>query len=316
MNRTDRLLAIVLELQARRTQRAEDLAATFEISKRTVYRDIQALCEAGVPVVAMPGRGYGLIEGYFLPPLQFTSDEAVMLLLGCEVVGQQFDTEYRTAAQGGARKIAGVLSDDLRGAVDDLRASLRFVAIGTEAPGVIAHLEQLRRAILRRQSVRIRYAARQPSADSPAERTVDPYGLAHVVGVWYLTGYCHERRGLRQFRVNRIDELVLLDAYFRRPPHFSMQHHMPPDDRTVVARVRFDPAVTRWVREARSFYVVDEEETPDGLLVTLRARQERDVVPWLLSWGRQVQVVEPESLRALLYEEATALLRNLQQAAA
>ncbi len=74
MNRTDRLLAIVLELQGRGKRRAEDLAETFETSKRTIYRDIQALCETGVPIVSIPGRGYSLVEGYFLPPLSFTTD--------------------------------------------------------------------------------------------------------------------------------------------------------------------------------------------------------------------------------------------------
>lgn len=69
MNRTDRLLAIVLELHAKRRRRAGDLAATFETSVRTIYRDIQALSEAGVPVVAVPGKGYSLLDGYCLPPV-------------------------------------------------------------------------------------------------------------------------------------------------------------------------------------------------------------------------------------------------------
>src|SRR5690349_23695534 len=86
MNRTDRLLAIVLELQSAGRRRAEDLAATFETSKRTIYRDIQALSEAGVPLVAIPGQGYSLMEGYFLPPLTFSAGEAAMLLLGSEVM--------------------------------------------------------------------------------------------------------------------------------------------------------------------------------------------------------------------------------------
>ena len=91
MNRTDRLLAIVLELQAHGWRRAEDLAATFEVSKRTIYRDVLALGEAGVPLVAEPGRGYRLPDGYFLPPLRFSVEEAVMLLLGSDVVAQAFD---------------------------------------------------------------------------------------------------------------------------------------------------------------------------------------------------------------------------------
>src|SRR5437588_970923 len=88
MNRTDRLLAIILELQGKGWQRAEDLAETFETSKRTIYRDIQALGEAGVPVVSLPGRGYSLMKGYFLPPLSFTTDEATMLLLGSDLMAQ------------------------------------------------------------------------------------------------------------------------------------------------------------------------------------------------------------------------------------
>jgi len=70
MNRTDRLLAIVLELQGKGRQRAEDLAATFETSKRTIYRDIQALGEAGVPLISVPGRGYSLMKGYFFTPIE------------------------------------------------------------------------------------------------------------------------------------------------------------------------------------------------------------------------------------------------------
>jgi hypothetical protein len=81
MNRTDRLLAIVLELQARKEVRAEDLAATFDVSKRTIYRDMLALAESSVPIVSIPGQGYSLVEGYFLPPLAFNTDEAIMLLL-------------------------------------------------------------------------------------------------------------------------------------------------------------------------------------------------------------------------------------------
>src|SRR2546423_10973910 len=100
MNKTDRLLAIVLELQARGRRRAEDLAATFETSKRTIYRDIEALCEAGVPVVAGPRQGHSLVEGYFLPPLQFRPEEATVLLLAAGFLAQHMDAHLRGAGHG------------------------------------------------------------------------------------------------------------------------------------------------------------------------------------------------------------------------
>src|SRR6266567_5554514 len=154
MNRTDRLLAIVLELQGKGRQRAEDLAATFETSKRTIYRDIQALGQAGVPLISLPGHGYSLMKGYFLPPLSFTTEEATMLLLGSDFMAQNFDAQYRAAAQSAGRKIAGVLPEKLHDEVQYLQSNIRFVA-ASEAQDSPQHkkLQQLRRAILESHTI-------------------------------------------------------------------------------------------------------------------------------------------------------------------
>src|SRR3712207_1675966 len=100
MNRTDRLLGALLELQARGELRAEDLAHRFEVSVRTVYRDLQALSETGVPLVASPGKGYRLMEGYFLPPLTFSAPEAALLIAGGEYVRERVDPDLRRVAAG------------------------------------------------------------------------------------------------------------------------------------------------------------------------------------------------------------------------
>jgi len=308
VNRTDRLLAIVLELQRAGKRRAEDLAATFETSKRTIYRDMEALSEAGVPVVAVPGQGYALMAGYFLPPLSFRTDEATMLLLGSDVMAQQFDAQYRAAAQSAAAKIEGVLPEKLRAEVRDLQESIRFFAPGD--PAEHETLLHLRRAILDRTTVRFRYTARIPSEpEPPIYREVDPYALIHVGGTWHLTGYDHLRRDMRTFRLDRIEDLTLLDWTFVPPVPVIPRRQQPQDDRTLVVRALFDANTARWVRESRSFYAVAEEETADGLLVTLTVRRETDVLQWLLGWGSHVRVLEPESLREQIVMEAAALLR-------
>ncbi len=307
MNRTDRLLAIVLELQRAGKRRAEDLAATFETSVRTIYRDMEALSEAGVPVVAVPGRGYALMEGYFLPPLSFRTDEATMLLLGSDVMAQQFDAQYRAAAQSAAAKIEGVLPEKLRGEVRALQESIRFFAPGD--PAEHETLLHLRRAILDRTTVRFRYTARIPSEpEPPAYREIDPYALIHVSGAWHVTGYDHLRQSIRNFRLDRIEELISLDRTFVRLASFTMRRRPPDTGRTIVVRALFDHETARWVRESRSFFTVAEEERADGLLVTLTVRQEGDVLSWLLGWGSHVRVLEPESLREQIVAEATALL--------
>lgn len=318
MNRTDRLLAIVLELQGRGHLRAQDLAEHFETSVRTIYRDVEALCEAGVPIVATPGRGYALMEGYFLPPLTFTAEEATTLLLGGDFVRGQFDPHYRDVAATACRKIEAVLPARQREELGALRDSLHIVSTNADnaaAPLVPQLLGTLRRAILERRVVRFRYHGRH--ADDPhtalLERDADPYSLAHVAGVWHLIAHCHRRGALRKFRLDRMERLVVTDDAFTRPAHFRLPDE-PRDDRRVTIRALFGGETARWVRESRFFYMVAQEETPDGLLVNLRVRREDDALPWLLGWGARVRVLEPLSLRDRLAAEATAMLAHYREA--
>lgn len=304
MNRTDRLLAMLLELQARRWVRAEDLAATFEVSKRTIYRDILALGASGIPVVSVPGRGYSLLEGYFLPPLNFSSDEAIMLLLGSEVVAQSFDTEYRQAAQAAHRKIEAVLPEGRRLEVDDLKSSIGlYPRAGPSQPET---LQRLRQAILRRRTVRFRYRAR---GGHEGTRDADPYALLHIGGAWLLVAYCHLRRARRHFRLGRMADVAILDKGFTRPADFTLELSEQ-GDRIVLVRALFDPGVACRVQEEPSGYQVAEEEDANGLLVTLALRHPDDALSWLLGWGAHVRVLEPESLRERLALEAEGILKH------
>jgi predicted DNA-binding transcriptional regulator YafY len=333
MNRTDRLLAIILELQGKGRQRAEDLAETFETSKRTIYRDIQALGEAGVPIVSIPGRGYSLMKGYFLPPLSFTTDEATMLMLGSDLMAQSFDAQYRSAALSASRKIENVLPEKLLHEVSYLQESIRFVTTDAMArPAETEKLLQVRRAIFQHNTIRFCYFTRHPSSSMELEsesvissqrmhssdtttstasiREADPYGLVHYLNAWHVIAYCHLRQGVRNFRLDRIDDLILLPKTFQRPATFKMSETQSGQRKRMVVRVLFDKEVARWVKESRSYFTDTVEETPQGLLVTLKPHQESEVLQWLLSWGSHVRVLEPETLRARMIEEAQAMLQN------
>ncbi len=302
MNRTDRLLAIILELQAKGVQRAEDLAATFEVHKRSIYRDIQALLEAGVPIISEPGKGYTIMAGYFLPPVRFSPDEAIILLLGCDVMAQNFDHQYRAAAQSASSKISAVIPLPLRDDVTSLQQSIRFIETGT----VISEaLIQIRRAILAHQTVRFEYQSRKATDTSPTQRQLDPYGLVHWGHNWYMVGFDHTRRDIRIFRLERIEHLEITGHRFVRPAHFKLGER-PDDDtpRNVTVRLLFSPEIARWVKEERPFYWVSDETTPDGLLMELAVRQPEDVLQWVLGWGSRVRVLAPESLRQRVIEEA------------
>lgn len=305
------MLAILLELQGKKLCRAEDLATIFEITKRTVYRDIQALCEAGVPVVAIPGKGYSILEGYFLPPVNFTNDEAIMLLLGADFMAQNFDERYRNAAHSAGRKIEAVLSNRLKRDVQYLKSSMRFITMTPlEQSSLIELLKKLRRAILERKTVRFDYFKRYPSdgESKPMVRQVDPYALTYLSGNWLMGGHDHGRKELRTFRLSRMERLEVADTAFLRPKNFSLKQFGEDKGPFTIVKAHFSNEAARWVLESRPFYLAQHRKTATGLSVTFRVSEEEKIIPFLLSWGSHVKVISPESIRKRLTDEAEKII--------
>ncbi|KIL42316.1 transcriptional regulator [Gordoniibacillus kamchatkensis] len=305
MNKTDRQMAIILELQRFGERRAEDLAATFETSVRTIYRDMQALSEAGVPVVGAPGQGYSLMEGYFLPPVSFTAEEATALLLGLDFIERQFDAGYRAEAQRARGKLEAILPGPVRLNVARVRSGVKLLAAGRPGAGEEEVLVALRRAILDERKVRFRYDKKVPEPDGNRRsvREADPYGLVLTEGVWMLVAFCHLRQGMRHFRLSRMSDVEVLDERFRRPEHFDLHAYKPANDRTVTVRVRIAPELADRALEKNYYYTEASERTPEGLLLTLKVRHPFEVLGWVLGWGAGAVVLEPEELRERVRQE-------------
>ncbi|UUZ94105.1 YafY family transcriptional regulator [Paenibacillus sp. P25] len=313
MNKTDRMLAILLELQRKGLCRAEDLAETFETSVRTIYRDVQALSEAGVPVIGAPGQGYSLVQGYFLPPVSFAAEEAVALLLGIDFVEQQFDDAYRRKAAQAKGKIEAILPEPVREEASRMRAAMRLLKVGTLREEERPLLAELRQAILEERKVRIGYVKMMKgnAPGVPSVRDVAPYGLVFVQGGWMLVGYCSLRQELRHFRLTRIHSLEPLEEKFTRPRDFNLHTYTPPqNDRSTLVRLLFQHGLADKVKEYNSFYTERMETAAEGLLVTLRVRQAEEVIPWILSWGAGVVVLEPEPLREKIREAAEHIAKR------
>ncbi|MCC6616589.1 MAG: YafY family transcriptional regulator [Anaerolineae bacterium] len=309
MNRTDRLLGIVLELQAKGWLRAEDLAATFEVSKRTIYRDMDALAETGIPIMSQAGQGYGLVPGFFLPPVNFGVDEAVVLLLGADYIAKHFDSSYAQAAHHASSKIEAVLPERLRAEAQAQRGIMYFV----NWTGDLAQtdmLRKLRQALLLRRQIEFGYYARYGEGRGET-RVVDPYALVNVFNHWYLTGYDHARQDWRNFRLERMEQVAVLPRTFVRDLQFKLGPR-PSDDRDLIVKVLFSHEVARWVQEEHNFFTLEEEFRDDGLLVTFAVRREDDLFTWLLSWGAQARVLEPEGLIERLRTAASEILALYQ----
>ena len=202
MRRADRLFRIVLELRNDKPITAHKLADRLEVSERTIYRDIQDLTLSGIPIVAEPGSGYRLMDGYRLPPLMFDQAELEALLLGIQMVGVWSDSELAQAAERAAAKIDAVLPERLRPELD--RNDLLVPPFGPDEE-VANYLHQLRGTIRNQIKVHFHY---QRADGQLSDRIVRPLGLAYWGRTWTLISWCELRNGFRNFRLDRMNRLV------------------------------------------------------------------------------------------------------------
>jgi len=202
VNRTDRLYALVEELRAAapRAKTAHQLSQRFEVSVRTIERDLSALQQSGVPIWATPGPGggYTLDPSMTLPPLNFTADEATAIAVALAVSGA---IPFADAARGALRKVVAAMSTTSREGARDLVGRIRLL----QREGELARTPVMRAvemAVLRRQVIELEYVDRD--GNRTERRLVEPFGFSGTGDQWYLMGWCRLRRGGRTFRLDRI----------------------------------------------------------------------------------------------------------------
>lgn len=308
MNRVDRLVAIALHLQSRRVVRAEDLAAHFEISVRTIYRDLDALGEAGVPIVGEAGVGYSLVKGYHLPPVMFTAEEASALFFGEKLVEQFTDASLRKQMESALLKIRSVLPRDRQDYLDRLERTTAVVSCQTQNVPRLASeaLIPLQRALAERRVLLLDYLGGQRR--EVTKRAVEPLALIFYAENWHLIAYCRLRQDVRDFRTDRILKLEPRAEQFTGHTDFSLKQYLEtqqaPDGNFVMTQIRFQPEVLERVRREHHWGLVEEKPVAKGVAVTLLTHSLEWQAGWVLSFGAKAEVLGPERLRKLVAAEA------------
>ncbi|HYZ15371.1 MAG TPA: WYL domain-containing protein [Candidatus Acidoferrum sp.] len=307
---SQRLVSCLLLLQGERRQTARQLAEALEVSTRTVYRDVEALSAAGIPVHMErgPHGGVVLADDYRRALAQFTSDELQALF----AVSSEPIADLGIASHTHAlRKLAGALPESQRRAAERARGRLlldhnRWYR-GHQPVDVLAALQE---AIAEERRVRLRYRDRNGSA---SERLVDPLGLVAKAGVWYLVAREPEK-GYRTFRVQRVVEVEPTNGHFARPADFDLDAHW----RSAVASIERQSAepyvvTLRVAANALSrivpywdVAVIEEEPTYNTLRIAFPMR---DVAVFqVLALGEAATIIEPPDLMDALLACARQVL--------
>jgi len=305
VNRIDRLHAILTHLQSKRKVTAQEMADRFSISLRTVYRDVKALDESGVPVIGEAGTGYTIMEGYRLPPVMFTQEEASALLLGAKLAEQFTDGSVKRHFQAALFKIKAVLRATDKEYVDSLTEHIEILSRHSpDSDSPQQHLSSLQQAVVHKKLVQLQYHS--TVKEETTSRKVEPIGLLHYGSAWHLIAWCRLRNDYRDFRLSRMLCVTLEETTFDPTAHPSIREYidqiMAGSD-LLEATVHFNKRVVKYMQEQKYLNgFVSEEDLGEVVSMKFLTSSLPYFGRWLLTYTDNVRVASPPELKVIMKE--------------
>jgi len=328
MNRFDRVTSLLLLLQTRSVITAQYLADYFNVSERTIYRDIRTLENAGVPIGAQAGVGYFIEEGYRLPPVSFTLDEASSLLLGEKLLVSSLDANSLQDFKQALNKIRSVINSSDKDylssfdvdikvlptgshfPIDDIKGEGQNISQGKDSINLEAGashsgdrwLRECRSALVKAQVVEIDYSAL--SSNSHTMRSIEPIGLFYYSWHWHLIAWCRLRKAYRDFRLDRILSFSAQNENFIRHSRLTLQEYLSTQsgrEELEEVEIFFTSESARFVGEQRyMFGFIEQERQNDGVKMRFLTHVPQYMARWLLQYTNDIEVISGNSIQTEL----------------
>ena len=301
---------MILMLQnAKRKITVDDLADTFDVSRRTIFRDFNVLSELNVPVTWDEYSGYGVIPGYKVPPLMFTSKELATIMVGLNFVKSQVDQNLVNDAKGVELKIKDVLPGDLKTFMESLDNRTivdPFLHFGFEKKeGGNWYL--ISNAISQNKTIDFSYTSM--SDDNSTSRKIDPYLLVFYRDHWNVIGYSHKREAIRNFVLNRMEKVKITDENFVPNQEMDAEALVFNSNKSgQIIEVLVDEAVDRAFRANLPTKIFKQKSISDKKIKLSFKFENLDYInEWLLQFGDKVEIHSPKELK----EKRKSTLENM-----
>jgi predicted DNA-binding transcriptional regulator YafY len=318
--RIHRLLRLLCAIQGRRGLNASDLACLCEVHVRSIHRDLKTLNESGFPCsFDEETRGYKVAKGFFMPPIEFTLDEAMAVVELLEHAGDGAQIPFYGAASRAVEKLRSQLPAAILDTVEPADGRVHIDLARSQADDSCRDVyDQVRAAIAQRRVLRCRYesAKTRPARKNGDDDAFDfrPYALWYCQRAWYVVGHHSGRSAIRRLKLNRFSAIKITDRPFAIPDDFNLNAdlgnawRMICGDAQYNVAVRFEPEFADAASETRWHPTQQEEWDEDGS-VTLRFTVDGldEIVWWVLGYGPGATVLEPPELieRVKKYAQAT-----------
>ncbi|WP_207532051.1 helix-turn-helix transcriptional regulator [Desertivirga arenae] len=314
MNRIDRISAILIQLQTRRVVKAQDIAERFGISLRTVYRDIKTLEEAGIPIIGEAGVGYSLVEGFRLPPVMFTREEATAFLTAEKLVEQLTDSSLKADFTSAMYKIKAVLKSTEKDFLEEIDSSITVLKSRRKSESTLELnlLQNTLKSISGKKALHINYFTfyRQEAS----ERIVEPVGVFFLDNYWHLIAWCRMRQDYRDFRLDRISNISLTESSFEKE-HLSLQEYLDykPREHNVKEVVLLVSKKIHHYLEGQKYYngLISERTVGDKVEMHFLTAYLTGFARWYLMFADRAEIVLPVELKEEVRSIASGVLTSL-----
>lgn len=308
---TTRLLTVLELLQSYKEMSGAELARRLEVDRRTVRRYILTLQDMGIPVEAERGPygAYQLQRGFKLPPLMFTDHEAIALTLGLMAIRELRFPVETAAIEGALAKTERVMPEKLLGQARALQESIQFNMNPAPVRLKSNYVVTFSTAVQQGLRLRVRY---QSSQDDITERDFDPYGVVFQEGYWYAPGYCHLRKGLRTFRLDRVVLLLRTDETFTPPDDFDALQYVLESIASAPGAYEVEVLLDTDIETARNAIAPEYgllEARPEGVLFRRRTPWITWIIYMLMELEFPILSINPPELREMLRATAEKLRR-------
>jgi len=302
LKKFDRVTAILTQLQSKPIVRAQDLAEKFEVSVRTIYRDIKTLENAGIPILGEAGSGYSLMDGYKLPPVMFTKEE-VLSFITAEKLMQRFSHQslgnhYQTAME----KVRSVLKYSDRNLLENIE---KQIDIYNNYPKTEDKIKNIIPTILESIAEKVQITIDYKTVNEEiSTRTIEVVGVFFEFNYWYLIAYCTLRKDFRQFRVDRILKLMKTQNPFLQEYGQISDYRNNPNANKTIVKLLVDKKIIGHLSNSKIYYgLTEEKETENGVELTFETDWIEEGFPrWLITFLDFAQIIEPESLKITMKE--------------
>lgn len=313
MNRLDRVTAILIQLQSKRIVKAQDIAERFNVSLRTVYRDIRTLEEAGIPLVGETGIGYSIMDGYRLPPVMFTLEEATAFLTAEKLVEKLTDASTDESYKSAMYKIKAVLRSSEKDYLETMDNHIEVLdnPYIPKERNANHSLQSILKSISGKHVLTINYFANHSQENT--SRNIEPVGIFYSSSNWHVLAFCQLRNDYRDFRIDRISQIISTPLPFKKQhpslKSFLKQIAQKKELHSIVILVNKE--IVKYFGEQKYYNgFISQREVKGKIEMTFLTCSVEGFARWYMMFGDNAEIVSPDNLKKVVKQIASNIAKK------